>query len=371
MTIHRKGMEAPGNRRALVVALAVWLVVTVACAVSVPPSGGPEDKNPPTVAATTPSNDSTGVDPHSDLRIAFSEPMRQQRVERLVIVNPPIEIQRVRWDGNVLVITPVHELVRDTTYVVRIKPEYEDRHGVPGAQWQEFAFATGTAALDTARIEGKITLKHAPAAKAVVRCFRLVENDTLDIDRDRPDREATADREGKFKLRHLPSNGARFLVLGFQDQNSNGIYDRDSDPGLVYPDTVVIVPGNPVVRDIELALLDPKEPGSVKGSVKNESGADTVRVMIAMYDTADSTRAAYRAVCDSTGVYEVKIVKPGDYVLRAFVDVKTDSLPGTYPCATNPKGCPEPSARRPGVLHVKAATTVTEPALVIRKEDNP
>jgi len=88
-----------------------------------------------------------------------------------------------------------------------------------------------------------------------------------------------------------------------------------------------------------------------------------------MYDRADSTRASYRALCDSTGAYEVKSVKPGEYMLRAFVDIKADSLPGSYPCATNPKGCVEPSVRRPGWLKVPAATTVTEPALVIRKKE--
>jgi len=350
------------------VALAVWLALALACAVSVPPTGGPEDKSPPSVARTVPANDSTGVDTKSALRIAFSEPMRQERVERNVVVNPPIEFARVHWEGNVIVIQPAHELIRDTTYVVRIKPDYQDRHNVPGAQWHEFAFATGTAAIDSARIEGKVTLKGAPA-KSIVRAFRVTGKDTLRIEKDRPDREAAADRNGAYSLRHLPNNGARFLVMGFVDENSNGIYDLGSDPALVYPDTITMLPGRPVVNGIDMALLDPKEPGSLKGTVTNESGADSARVMIAIYDKADTTRATYRALCDSTGAYEVKSIKPGSYVLRAFVDIKRDSIPGTYPCAEKPKGCPEPMARRPGWLRIKAATTAQEPPLVIRKED--
>jgi methionine-rich copper-binding protein CopC len=365
--------SATGTQRSravrTVVALAAWLALAVACAVSVPPNGGPEDKAPPSVAKTTPANDSTGVDPKSEIRITFSEPMRQERVERNVVVSPPIEFARVHWDGDVLVIQPAHDLVRDTTYVVRIKPDYQDRHNVPGAQWHEFAFATGTAALDTARVEGKMTLKRAPAGRAIARAFRITGKDTVRVEKDRPDRETTADRNGVFSLRHLPSNGARFLVMGFVDANSNGVYDRDGDPALVYPDTITMLPQNPVVTGIDLELLDPKEPGGVKGTVTNESGADSARVMIAIYDNADSTRAAYRAVCDSTGAYEVKSIKPGAYILRAFVDVKRDSVPGTYPCAEKPKGCPEPAARRPGWLRIKAATTATEPPLIIRKED--
>jgi Bacterial Ig-like domain len=351
------------------VALATWLALALACAVSVPPNGGPEDKSPPSVVMSTPANDSTGVDTKSAIRIGFSEPMRQERVERNVVVNPTIEFARVHWEGNVLVIQPAHELLRDTTYVVRIKPDYQDRHNVPGAQWHEFAFATGKAAIDSARIGGKVTAKRGPAGKAIVRAFRVTGKDTVRVEKDRPDREATADRNGVYTLRHLPSKGARFVVMGFVDENNNGIYDPDGDPAQVYPDTVTILPQHPVVTDIDLAIVDPKEPGEVKGTVSNESGADSARVMIAIYDRSDTTRAVFRAVCDSTGAYEVKSIKPGAYILRAFVDIKRDSVPGTYPCATNPKGCPEPAARRPGWLRVKAATTITEPPLAIRKED--
>ena len=357
------------RRTSVMSAVSIWMVLALACAVSVPPQGGPEDKAPPKIVESIPHSDSTGVEPNSAIRLRFSEPMHEERVERNVTVNPPIEIRRVHWEGTTLVIEPAQPLVRDTTYVVRVKPDYQDRHNVPGAQTHEFAFATGTAVLDTARITGKVSLKRGPAARAVVRGFRLSANDTLRVERDRADREAVTDKDGTFSLRYLPSNGSRFVLLAFLDQNNNGFYDLDSDPGIIYPDTVTVLPGHPVVEDIELVLLDPKEPGGVKGTVTNETGADSARVMVAMYDRADSTRASYRALCDSTGAYEVKSVKPGEYTLRAFVDIKADSLPRSYPCATNPKGCAEPSVRRPGWLKVPAATTVTEPVLVIRKKE--
>ena len=88
-------------------------------------------------------------------------------------------------------------------------------------------------------------------------------------------------------------------------------------------------------------------------------------------DLADSTRAVYRAVCDSTGAYNLPSVKPAGYKVLAFVDVKADSLPGVYPCTANPKGCREPAKRRPGTLKVGAGATITEPPLVIRREEGP
>jgi hypothetical protein len=241
---------------------------------------------------------------------------------------------------------------------------------VGATQWHEFAFATG-AALDTARIEGKITLKRAPAAHAVARCYRVTGGDTLDLERDRPDREATAKRDGTFQLRYLPSNGARFVVMAFADKNSNRVYDPEHDPSLVLADTVVIVAGNPVVAGLELPLIDPQDPGIVRGTVVNESGVDTARVMVAMYAPEDSTRPSYRAVCDSTGAYEVTSVRAGSYILHAFVDVRADSLPGSYPCAGSEAGCPEPAARRPGVLRVTPAAELREQPLVIRRKEEP
>jgi hypothetical protein len=93
--------------------------------------------------------------------------------------------------------------------------------------------------------------------------------------------------------------------------------------------------------------------------------------MVAMYEIEDSTQAAYRAVCDSTGAYQVPSVKVGSYILKAFVDIKADSLPGLYACPADAKGCPEPVARRPGTLRMTAAAEMTEPPIVIRRKEEP
>ena len=366
------GEHGGGNRRQDPrVALGLALVVAVAaCAVSEAPSGGPEDKVPPVVKFSIPRADSTGIDPSSPIQIGFSEAMREERVERLVSTNPPIVMSHVHWKDNTLVIEPEGGLVRDTTYVVRIRPAYQDRHGVAGAQWHEFAFATGAAALDTARIEGTVRFKREPAAHAVVRCFRADRADTLDPEKARPDREAATDKDGKYSLRYLPSKGTRFVVAAFIDQNGNGTFDHGTEPFALCADTTTIASAVPVVTGVDIVVIDPNEPGVVRGSVSNESGVDSVRVMVGLYTGADSTRAAARAVCDSAGVYELREVRPGEYILHAFVDIRADSAMGTFPCpADTTKGCPEPAARRPGSVVVKPAATVDVPRLTIRRRE--
>jgi hypothetical protein len=354
----RRAARATWFRAALVVLLAL------ACAVDEPPSGGPEDRDAPKVAETVPASDSTGVDPASNIAITFGENMTRARVERLVTVQPPITIERVRWEGKTLIIEPQGGLQRDTTYVVRVKPGYRDRHGVTGTQTREFAFATG-ANLDTARISGKVLFKREPSGKAVVRCFRLPRETDFHPEASRPDRETTTARDGTFSLRYLPSNDARFVVMAYIDQNGNATFEK-TEPYAVVPDTIVLAPMVPNVSDVRIAVIDPNEPALVKGIVVNETGIDSLLATVALYTTRDSTDVQYFVRCDSSGTFEFARVKPGGYRMWTFLDIKADSVRGDYDCgAATP--CREPWATLPDSLLVEPGATVDVGKLVLRK----
>ena len=350
---------------------AVSVALALACAVSEPPSGGPEDKTPPGVTSTIPRADSAGVEVNSRIRIAFSEPMTRARIERLFESYPPIRIGWAGWEGGMLTIQPEGGLARDTTYVVRLKAGFRDAHGVEATAAHEFAFATG-AALDSARIEGTVRFRREPSAKAIVRAFRVTEGDTIAPEVTRPHRETATGRDGRYALRYLPSGGGRFVVMGFVDQNGNGRFDRDGDPVAIVADTVTLTAALPIASDVDIAVIDPREPGGVKGVVINESGIDSARVLVGLYAAGDSVRAAYLAACDSTGAYELRTVKPGEYTLLGFVDARADSAAGTWPCpGSGATGCPEPRARLAAAVVVKPAATVEAPALYIRRPEDP
>jgi hypothetical protein len=356
------------RRRAAAAAAGLFLL---ACAVSEPPSGGPEDRTPPAVAFSIPRPDSTGVDPASAIRLGFSEPMTRARVERQVSTAPPIRIRRVSWEDGVLVIEPEGGLARDTTYVVRVRPGYRDAHGVTATAWHEFGFATG-AVIDTARIEGVVWLGRQPSPKAIVRAFRVVPGDTVDPLAARPDREATTGADGRYALRYLPSDGARFVVMGFVDQNGNGAYDAQTDPVAVSADTVGLWPGVPVASAVSLNAVDPAEPGSVRGVVINETGIDSALVLVGLFAGEDSTRAQHLAACDSAGAYAIAPVKPGSYTLWAFVDARADSVPGKWPCpGAGAEGCREPRVRLAAPVPVKAGGTFEAPTVIIRRREEP
>ncbi len=344
------------------------LALALACAVSEPPSGGAEDRAPPGVIATTPSSDSTGVDPESPIAITFGEDMTRARVERLVTVQPPIEIDRVRWDGNTLVIEPRGGLQRDTTYVVRVKPGYRDRHGVTGSAAREFAFATGTAPLDTARIAGTVLFKREPAGKALVRGFRVPREAAFRADAARPDREVATRRDGTFTLGYLPANDARFVVMAYIDQNGNGSFERASEPFTVLPDTFVLTKQVTDIAGVQIGVIDPNEPAVVRGTVANETGIDSLLATVMLTTTRDSTRAQYLARCDTTGAFEFARVRPGGYRLWAFLDIRADSARGDFNCGA--ALCSEPWVALPDSLAVGPGATVEVGKLVLKRRDN-
>ncbi|HEU4364359.1 MAG TPA: Ig-like domain-containing protein [Candidatus Krumholzibacteria bacterium] len=357
-------------RRATAFALLTGAVI-VACAVSVPPSGGPEDTSPPKVAATVPARDSSGVGVTSPIAITFSDDMTRARVERSVTVNPAITFDRVGWEGRTLVIHPGGELQRDTTYVVRVKPGYRDNHGVVSKASYEFAFATG-ASLDTARVEGKVQFKREPSGRAVVRCFRLPRPDDFDAAVARPDRETTSATDGTYRLRYLPANDARFVLFAFVDVNGNGLLDTPGEPFLAHPDTVLLSAAVPVVTAVDFAIIDPNEPAVVSGTVSNETGIDSVRASVLIVAVSDSTRAPLYGLCSEAGAFEFARVPVGAYVVRAFLDLRADSTCGTYVCPDSSAApCLEPCAETPDTLRVEPGAAVTVPRLVLHRKESP
>lgn len=344
---------------------AAMAVLALACAVQEPPSGGPDDKTPPAVVGTTPRADSTGVDPGSAIAITFGEDMTRQRVERLVSVEPPIEIDRVSWVGRTMVIQPRGALQRDTTYVVRLKPGYRDQHGVVGTSSREFAFATG-ASLDTARISGTVLFKREPSGKSVVRAFRVPRDSTFRPEAARPDRETGTARDGTFKLKYLPANGARFVLMAYVDQNGNGTFDK-AELFAVLPDTITLTPQVPEFAGVQINVIDPTERGIVRGVVANETGIDSMLAMVALYAPRDTTRMEYLARCDSAGAFAVQ-VKPGGYRLWAFLDVHADSARGQYDCGA-PEKCAEPSVALPDSIVVGPGATVNVGKLTLKRRE--
>lgn len=340
--------------------MTVWALATcgfaLACAVSVPPSGGPEDTRAPRVASTIPVPDSAGVSPDGPIQITYDEGMTRDAFSRSVVFSPPVEIDRVRWKGNTVFIKPYGDLHPDTTYIVRIREGIRDAHGVVTKKPFEFAFAT-SATIDTAQVRGRVRFRRDPSANAVVHAYVLPKDSGFTVQASPPDRRAEGDEDGNYVIRYLPENGNALLVWAYQDVNRSGTFDPDGDVGMLYRDTLRLTADAPVGSGIDFDIVDPAEPAIVRGRVINESGIDTMLV-VGLFAESDTLPARYYAFCDTTGAFEFRTVLRGAYRMKAFIDLLPDSLCGVYPCgADSTQRCAEPCAALPDSVRVEPGDT--------------
>lgn len=348
----------------------IWMLIALgfalSCAVPVPPSGGPEDTEAPRIIATIPDSAATGVPVSTPLAVTFSEKMARSKLERLVTTHPPFEVGEVDWDGNTMTIKPLQPFVDDTTYLVTVKPGYRDSHNVPGTAEYSYPFATA-AHLDSGSISGSVLFRRKATGSALVRCFVLRADTSFDPATRRPDRETGTDDNGTFRFSYLPTDGSRFIVWAFQDQNSNGYFERDKEFGQGFTDTVSLDAGSPRKSGVAIAIIDPTEPGEIEGVITNQTGADSVPIAVALDAMKDTvvTVAAY-IFCDPDGSYHIKKVPPGRYVLRSFIDFKPDSSCGAYPCHDDTtRMCIEPCALYPDSVIVGPGERLTLDTLIL------
>lgn len=365
----RSGPLLPDKPPRRAAAKAAWVALTctltAACAISVPPSGGPEDKKPPAVVATVPARDSVAVSPEGRISITFSEDMTRTNLAKLVTFSPEIEIDGADWKGRTMILKPSRPLHPDTTYVVTIASGYADNHRVQNKSSFQFAFAT-SAAIDSGRISGRVYFRRKATAKGVVRCFVLPRDSSFSVEATRPDRSSKTDQEGKYEIGYLPTRGNKLLLWAFEDANGNGSFGRDSEVGWARTDTIMLTSGRPVLGGRDIYIVDPKEPAVVEGIIKNQTGVDTVTVSVALDAVKDTIPAAYLTRCDKSGAYKFGNVLTGVYVLRAFMDFFPDSLCGEYPCTHDSSlVCFEPCVWYPDTLRLEPGDELTLKPMIL------
>jgi hypothetical protein len=338
------------------------LTAVVSCAIPAPPPGGPEDKTAPEVVETLPADSSAGIPADSDIRITFSEKMTRRGLERQVKFYPNVIIKKTKWDDKTVIIEPDAPLHPDTTYVVKLKPGFQDHHRVSNPKSYEFAFAT-SAHIDSGRIAGTVYFRRKPTEKGYVHLFALPTDSSFAPEVSRPDRESVTDESGRYELPFLPTSDVEFLLFAFEDQSGNDRFERQKEVGQLYPDTLRLTPDMPFLDGMDIMIVDPNEPGEVSGVVNNLTALDTLPVSVALFAENDTIPPAYYTRCDTLGAYAFTTVRAGVYALRAFVDLLADSLCGAYPCPQDSSmECTEPCAQYPDSVRV-------EPGIKLELED--
>lgn len=298
----------------------------LSCAVVEPPSGGPEDKTPASINEIFPSPDSSGVSRDIPVRLTFSEKIDEESFRKRIIFYPEIPFKDIKVDDNILEIVFEDELP-ETTICLFLKGGYMDAHGVKAKSGRTFCFSTSDS-LDPGKISGYILLKGKLLPGGIAKLIDARVDSSTQYFRKKELRTSLCDESGRFVFDYLPVDSAGYRVWGFVDINGDGIFNEDKELSMLHEEPLYLTRTRPVGKSFTMNIIDPNEPGEVKGRAENLTGID-IHVTV-LLDGADDDKRKYYSRADSTGSYSIPKVLPGNYILSAFLDIKADSLAGYY-----------------------------------------
>ncbi|MBU1702419.1 MAG: Ig-like domain-containing protein [Candidatus Eisenbacteria bacterium] len=293
------------------------------CAQIEPPSGGPEDKTPPTVLLTVPESLAVGVGVEDPFVISFSESMNKGTVEDWLFLSPEVDRLQFTWNAWDVTIQPKAPLQPNTTYVLLLGSEIRDRRRNPLASPVAIPFSTGDH-LDMGRIEGQVIAGLLPAQGQFVFAWtgaplgpapaqadgQASEPVTEPVRQLFPPggisdaiRRGQTDARGGFVLPHLPVNTPLTIAVLY-DAGGNRSFDEKSDFWACFPDSLFLPDTLATRMGLEIYLVYPNEPGSINGTIvdsfctrRSRPGpirlrADSLRALLAPPPDSTSEEAA-------------------------------------------------------------------------------
>ncbi|HER43474.1 MAG TPA: hypothetical protein ENO08_03345, partial [Candidatus Eisenbacteria bacterium] len=306
--------------------LACMTIVASSCAVVQPPSGGPEDREPPHVVSIVPAPDSAGAGVDTEIILRFSEKVDGDTFKERLRLYPPVEFEEIEAKGDVLRVR-FGEALPETTIAFVLSGGYADMHGVRSKESFISHFSTEEE-IQEGIISGKVFFKSSIEPHGVVKLHRVIPDSTVSYKKERESRIAFAGEDGGFAFRALPTDGTRFILWAFSDENDDGLFAEQKEFHLLYPDTIGLTPSRRAATEIFIDIIDPDEPGVVTGIIIDETGLGGPATMRFEPLLPGEPPIVVRA--DSTGGFAARKVPPGRYLLHAFVDLAPDSLCGAY-----------------------------------------
>ncbi len=199
----------------------IVLLLLAACAVPVPPTGGPPDSTPPSLEVSEPEAGSVNVDTDR-LIFTFSEPVDQASLLNALTITPEISgLMDISGSGRSITVKLPDELRDATTYRVTLDTALKDRRGVALSSPITLAFATGPE-IDTAKLGGRMVLATdgTPASGIDVLAYAAADSTSMASG---PLYRTQTGMDGRFVLDYLRPD--TYFVVGLQDRNRNLVID--------------------------------------------------------------------------------------------------------------------------------------------------
>jgi hypothetical protein len=218
---HLAGASPRGARAGLALAS---LLALGSCAAISSPQGGPRDRLPPRLVATSPDSAARNVK-QQFIRLKFSEPIQLKDLSKNLLITPqlpPDNSYSVLADRDFITLTFKKPLEANTTYSFNFRNAIVDANESLPAKYQALSFSTG-ATLDSGRVRGSVTdyLTARPAADVLVGLYRTT--DTVGVRRGQPYYLARTDAKGQFQLNFV--RVAPYNMYAWVDKNNNNRFD--------------------------------------------------------------------------------------------------------------------------------------------------
>jgi hypothetical protein len=303
-------------------ALGVLGALATGCARREPPSGGPPDLTPPTIVSSVPDSGAAGVSTAARLSLTFSEAMEPRSALAAVQFVPPLGIRGARWMKRTMVLVLDKPLDADRVYTMLVGGSARDRHGNTMTSGATIVFSTG-ATFPTGRIAGEVDAKGFEPAGTFLWTYDAARAHVPDSTGRDFDAIGIVDEHGKFHVDGLKVPG-HYKLWAFADLDLNRSFDPERDV-LAAVDTVIdVTVEHPVAGPIHLSLVNPRAPGTLRGTVvdslRDSTATGLLRVLAV---NASDTTLVGLVEPERDGKWELSL-KPGTWIVRVFVDVNRD-----------------------------------------------
>jgi hypothetical protein len=365
---HLAGASPLGGARA---GLALGgLLALGSCAAISSPQGGPRDRQPPRLVATSPDSAARNVK-QQFIRLKFSEPIQLKDLSKNLLITPqlpPDNSYSVLADRDYITLTFKKPLEANTTYSFNFRNAIVDANESLPAKYQALSFSTG-ATLDSGRVRGSVTdyLTARPVADALVGLYRTT--DTVGVRRGQPYYLARTDAKGQFQLNFI--RVAPYNVYAWVDKNNNNRFD-DGEKIAYLPAPVPVsdTTGPRALLLVRPDRLPPRRTGleTTASQVRVSFGEGLQAATLTPLATADAAglAAVQRATAltdqgRSVLIFKTPAVGDGRYLLAATDSVgneRRDTINVRFPV-------PTAAGKRPPVL--PGTAVVGNPRAVYRQ----
>ena len=201
-----------------------FLFLIASCANPRPPSGGPRDETPPSIAESTPAEGAVNVSADA-LRLRFSEYVDPGSFTRAFTITPSFPgALDFAWSGREVEVTFPEPLRDNTTYVINISSDLQDEHGVELQDPITRAFATGPR-INKGQLAGRVldAATGEGLAEYNVYAYAAPSGTLPDSLPGRPAYLTQTNAKGRFQLEYLSEQP--YFVLALKDDNRNRLPD--------------------------------------------------------------------------------------------------------------------------------------------------